>query len=588
MAASDTENLRSDFEALTVTLQELGIMGSKYGKTAGIIERETNKLWATFHKNPVVKLGKQIKGLHSQTKLFNKIISEKKAVSEEDREEQMKGTTSLTKLMISMVAVTRYGKKMNKMVLAGKSAWSMLAMKVFALFSIFLIVGFALAAVSIALQGAESPLLKYTDGIWGVDHALQGLIMALTGEGEGGLYGAINIVAAAMIIAIPIAFLFGFEMAALAASIVIVVGAYQLVKKGTGDTDAAMAAAIITAVALAGAFMMINAALTLGTTSLIILEGSLMWVVGSFLIAVALIAGGLLGLYLFATGKVTGWLGWALAAVSAFAIGVGVVLLFGFTWPIVFLVAAIALLVAIVFKYKDEIMYDLGRFANWIMRGVDKGIEKLVTGCAYIVGLILAIVAVVVGIIMFASHSIIGIIVFPFIFVGKFIAALWKDWKASGKSGWRGFLSWVGGVGPKLGKMAKSAFKDAFNTVITLYNQFAEKFKVDVPKWVTKATGVTSFKIPQIPKMAKGGIVNSPTLALIGEDGPEAVVPLSRKNNPEGIGLGGGDKNITINVNASGITDRSDKRALAREIGEAIREEMSRGGRSYGSRRGAL
>ena len=89
--------------------------------------------------------------------------------------------------------------------------------------------------------------------------------------------------------------------------------------------------------------------------------------------------------------------------------------------------------------------------------------------------------------------------------------------------------------------------------------------------------------------MAKGGIVNKPTLAMIGEDGPEAVIPLSQRNNPKGIGLGGNSNGpITININASGITDRSDKRALAREIGEAIREEMNRAGRSHGNRRGAL
>jgi len=44
-----------------------------------------------------------------------------------------------------------------------------------------------------------------------------------------------------------------------------------------------------------------------------------------------------------------------------------------------------------------------------------------------------------------------------------------------------------------------------------------------------------------IPKMAAGGIVTSPTLALIGEAGPEAVVPLSKLDN-----MGGG---VTINVN---------------------------------------
>ena len=30
-----------------------------------------------------------------------------------------------------------------------------------------------------------------------------------------------------------------------------------------------------------------------------------------------------------------------------------------------------------------------------------------------------------------------------------------------------------------------------------------------------------------VPKMATGGIINTPTLALIGEKGPEAVIPLA-------------------------------------------------------------
>lgn len=41
----------------------------------------------------------------------------------------------------------------------------------------------------------------------------------------------------------------------------------------------------------------------------------------------------------------------------------------------------------------------------------------------------------------------------------------------------------------------------------------------------------------RIPKLAKGGIVTRPTLALIGEAGPEAVVPLGRNNAPN---MGGG------------------------------------------------
>lgn len=48
-------------------------------------------------------------------------------------------------------------------------------------------------------------------------------------------------------------------------------------------------------------------------------------------------------------------------------------------------------------------------------------------------------------------------------------------------------------------------------------------------------------------EMATGGIVNSPTMALIGEAGPEAVIPLSQ--------MGSMGQNITINVGGSVISE---------------------------------
>jgi hypothetical protein len=58
-----------------------------------------------------------------------------------------------------------------------------------------------------------------------------------------------------------------------------------------------------------------------------------------------------------------------------------------------------------------------------------------------------------------------------------------------------------------------------------------------------------------IPKMAEGGIVTGPTLALIGEAGPEAVIPLNGRN----AGMG---TNVTINV-SGGISTSA-------EIGESV------------------
>jgi hypothetical protein len=57
---------------------------------------------------------------------------------------------------------------------------------------------------------------------------------------------------------------------------------------------------------------------------------------------------------------------------------------------------------------------------------------------------------------------------------------------------------------------------------------------------------IKKLKPIDIPELATGGIVQSATLALIGEAGPEAVVPLDRAGE-FGMG-GGGDTYVTINV----------------------------------------
>jgi hypothetical protein len=62
--------------------------------------------------------------------------------------------------------------------------------------------------------------------------------------------------------------------------------------------------------------------------------------------------------------------------------------------------------------------------------------------------------------------------------------------------------------------------------------------------------------------------------------GTEAVVPLSGgRSIPvelEGGAGGGGGNTFNINVNASGMTDRSDKRQFARQMSKTIQSEIAR------------
>jgi len=69
--------------------------------------------------------------------------------------------------------------------------------------------------------------------------------------------------------------------------------------------------------------------------------------------------------------------------------------------------------------------------------------------------------------------------------------------------------------------------------------------------------------------MAKGGIVTQPTFALIGEAGPEAVIPLNR------AGAFGG---ITINIEA-GLVSTPDQ--VGQQIIEAIQRAQRRSGPAF-------
>jgi hypothetical protein len=109
------------------------------------------------------------------------------------------------------------------------------------------------------------------------------------------------------------------------------------------------------------------------------------------------------------------------------------------------------------------------------------------------------------------------------------------------------------------------AYVNLLITALNLMIRGANKISISVPKWVPGIGGKGfSLDIPQIPKLAEGGIVRSPTLAMIGERGPEAVVPLGR----------GGAGGITINILGPtyGFDDFEEK------VTEAIQDGVRRGG----------
>ena len=109
----------------------------------------------------------------------------------------------------------------------------------------------------------------------------------------------------------------------------------------------------------------------------------------------------------------------------------------------------------------------------------------------------------------------------------------------------------------------------AVNAIISAYNSIP--LLPDIPKAPTIPVPQLGGQAPsavvatKIPRLAEGGIVNSPTLALIGEAGPEAVVPLDRMNT------GGG---VTVNI-TGGLSTSA-------EIGQAVVNALRAYSRSAG------
>lgn len=93
------------------------------------------------------------------------------------------------------------------------------------------------------------------------------------------------------------------------------------------------------------------------------------------------------------------------------------------------------------------------------------------------------------------------------------------------------------------------------NRLIDLLNGMIDglnSIKIDIPEFARDLFGGASkvgFNIPRIPKLAKGGFVNSPTTALIGEAGPEVVTPL--KDFERMMGLDGKGNGQTVNYYAA-------------------------------------
>lgn len=140
------------------------------------------------------------------------------------------------------------------------------------------------------------------------------------------------------------------------------------------------------------------------------------------------------------------------------------------------------------------------------------------------------------------------------------------DWKQA----WEGLKQVVAGVFNSLWSIAKWPLNMIISGLNTLIRG-ANRIKFNAPDWVPGIGGKQfGFNIPQIPKLAKGTILNAPGRgvpvaggrALAGEAGREAYLPLSDTQLLEELGSTIG-KYIKINAN---ITNTMNGRVISRQL----------------------
>ena len=543
------EVYKEKLEELTDVVKFLQADNDKLANSQGVIETQQKKLSQLYKRKTQTlrNVGQSMQRLVA--------LTTKRLLVSKKQEQQIKDSTpKLTRyasVLLNMTPVMKVAtdattfltgafQSNNKVVNMLGSRMAVLAGSMLGFIGIALSVSIILGTLSLAIQGTESPLYDTTSAMDGTSAAgttlhsiVEGVIMIFQGEGEGGLVGALNVVAATFTIATAAGILFGSTVAFIVAPILLAVGAFQLIKQETDNFALAITGAIST-LAVAASFF---------------LSGF----VATALLGVGLILGSITGFVAVLMGYGSTIEAIIMTVLSAFALAIGAIVL-GVSLPVAAVAAVIVGIIVLIIRFREETLA--------IIKGWWEGVKVYFTLLGIIVFRLVSIVAGVIA-------GIWGGIVNVWIEIKNIFIEGFGILKNSPED----FVNFMLGIPGRIKDAFVDGFKGVWNAVIGTYNDFVNNMgDITIPDWVPKIGG-ESFSLPNIPQLAKGGVVSTPTLAMIGESGPEAVVPLNRASQF-------GKNNVTVNINVSGVTDRSDKRALAREIGDIIAQEMRRNGGS--------
>lgn len=213
---------------------------------------------------------------------------------------------------------------------------------------------------------------------------------------------------------------------------------------------------------------------------------------------------------------------------------------------------------ALVLPILEKLIPVLEKMAGWA--------ERNPTAFLIIAAALGAIAASIVAINIAMALNPISLIVIGIITLVALVVAAYKKFEGFRKvvdAVFGAIKWWISNVSIPLFNAMLDSAKKVFNAIAGFWNKTLGKIGFTIPKWVP-GIGGNSFNFPDIPMLADGGIVSRATLAVVGEAGPEAVIPLDR------LGQYGGAGGTTVNINVQG----ADPQAVV----DALRVYMYRNG----------
>jgi len=183
---------------------------------------------------------------------------------------------------------------------------------------------------------------------------------------------------------------------------------------------------------------------------------------------------------------------------------------------------------------------------SWLM-------DKLAPAWAFLSNVIVGVLGTILGVVTDVFSAIFKILGGVIDFITGIFTGNWKKAWNGVKDIFKGIIDGLAGI-----------FKAPINLIIDGINSFIAGInKVKIPDWVP-VVGGKGFHIDKIPKLAQGGVIDKPTIAMIGEAGKEAVIPLESNtgwitelaNQLNGKTNGGQPYQIIVKIGEDTILDK--------------------------------